>query len=298
MPELPEVETVVRTLRPHVANRTVLSWQVVGASSCLVPESRPLEDLAGFTVQEVFRRGKYIAMRLAKEGLEDLFLVVHLRMTGRLIAYEKEAAAASGWPPSFAEKHIRAAGLLADEAGQEPACALVFHDVRKFGRLFAGTKAELESWSSWKKLGPEPLLMGADAFVQAVRGSRAIKQVLLDQTVLAGVGNIYADESLFAARIHPQSCAGAVPEDALRTLYAELCRLLLLSIEECGSSIRDYQDADGNVGAFQNHFAVYGRKDQPCRTCGTTLKRIVLNGRGTVFCPCCQKEYRQAGKKQ
>ncbi len=131
--------------------------------------------------------------------------------------------------------------------------------------------------------------MGEDAFVQAMKGKRAIKKVLLDQTRLAGVGNIYADESLFAAGIHPSSNADSVPQEKLCLLYRELCRILRLSIEECGSSIRDYQDADGNVGAFQNYFAVYGRKGEPCKKCGRPLERTEIGGRGTVFCTHCQR---------
>ncbi len=303
MPELPEVETVVRTLRPHIQGRAILSVQSFG-TSCLAADSRQPDVLCGAFVTEVTRRGKYIVIRLEKGG-EKLFLVVHLRMTGRLMAYERpssdqseeSSAVSSGvapaWPQSLLDKHARALFLLgsshdAHEPGI-PSCALVFHDVRKFGRLFIGTEEDLCRWPSWKKLGPEPLEMGEDAFVQAMKGKRAIKKVLLDQTRLAGVGNIYADESLFAACIHPLSNAGSVPEEKLRLLYRELCRILLLSIEECGSSIRDYQDADGNVGAFQNYFAVYGRKGEPCKKCGRPLERTEVGGRGTVFCGYCQQ---------
>lgn len=309
MPELPEVETVVRTLRPHIEGKTVLSVQCFG-SSCLATASRPPEILCGAFVSGVIRRGKHIVIRLEK-GSEKFFLVVHLRMTGRLMAYERSAsvppsvqpfassapsaassAASSatlpGWPQSLLDKHSRALFLLGEVQDATPSCAMVFHDVRKFGRLFAGTEEDLQSWPSWKKLGPEPLEMGEGAFVQAMKGKRAIKKVLLDQTRLAGVGNIYADESLFAAGIHPSSNADSVPHEKLRLLYRELCRILRLSIDQCGSSIRDYQDADGNVGAFQNYFAVYGRKGEPCKTCGRPLERTEIGGRGTVFCTHCQ----------
>lgn len=310
MPELPEVETVVRTLRPHIQGKTVLSVQSFG-SSCLAPASRPPELLCGALVSGAIRRGKYIVIRLEK-GTEKIFLVVHLRMTGRLMAYDRPscvppsaAPVASSnvssatssddsssdlpaWPDSLLDKHSRALFMLGSLKDNTPLCAMVFHDVRKFGRLFAGTEEDLQNWPSWKKLGPEPLEMGEFAFVQAMKGKRAIKKVLLDQTRLAGVGNIYADESLFAAGIHPSSNADSVPEEKLFFLYRELCRILRLSIEECGSSIRNYQDADGNVGAFQNYFAVYGRKGEPCKKCGRPLERIEIGGRSTVFCTRCQ----------
>ncbi|MDO5537115.1 MAG: zinc finger domain-containing protein, partial [Desulfovibrionaceae bacterium] len=181
-----------------------------------------------------------------------------------------------------------AVGMFAGESGAA-SCGLVFNDARKFGRIFLGSRTELESWPSWSRLGPEPLTMGREAFAAALKGRRAIKAVLMDQTVLAGVGNIYADESLHAAGIRPDRPASEISTARRHRLHDELVRLLLLSIEECGSSIRDYQDADGNVGAFQNHFAAYGRGGQPCRRCGATLVRTVLGGRGTVYCPKCQK---------
>ncbi len=302
MPELPEVETVVRTLRPHIQGKTVLSVQCFGAS-CLAPASRPPESLCGALVSGVTRRGKYIVIRLEKDG-DKFFLVVHLRMTGRLMAYDRPSSVSpvassapsassssvtTAWPECLLDKHARAIFMLGEVQDSTACCAMVFHDVRKFGRLFAGTEEDLQSWPSWKKLGPEPLEMGEEAFVQAMKGKRAIKKVLLDQTRLAGVGNIYADESLFAAGIHPSSNADSVPDASLRLLYRELCRILRRSIEECGSSIRDYQDADGNVGAFQNYFAVYGRKGEPCKTCGRPLERTEIGGRGTVFCSHCQR---------
>ena len=303
MPELPEVETVVRTLRPHIEGRSVLSVQSFG-SSCLAPASRSLDILCGALVSGVVRRGKYIVIRLEK-GSKKFFLVVHLRMTGRLMAYERSSSVPSpassvasaddkssvlpAWPDSLLDKHSRALFMLGDLKDKTPSCAMVFHDVRKFGRLFAGTEEDLQNWPSWKKLGPEPLEMGEGAFVQAMKGKRAIKKVLLDQTRLAGVGNIYADESLFAAGIQPSSNADSVPREKLRLLYRELCRTLRLSIDQCGSSIRDYQDADGNVGAFQNYFAVYGRKGEPCKKCGRPLERTEIGGRGTVFCTHCQR---------
>ncbi len=287
MPELPEVETVVRTLAPHVLHRTILSMTEV--KPCRVPESLPCRVVAGYTVAEVFRRGKFITARLAKEGSEDLFWVTHLRMTGSLMAYEGKDREKEAANPGKYTRCVVELGARPGESATE-GCRVLFNDVRTFGRIFLGNSAALENWSSWKKLGPEPLTMGEEAFARAIRGRRNIKTVLMDQHVIAGIGNIYADESLFAAGIHPARTADSLSEDDKKRLYRELVRLLLLSIQECGSSIRDYHDANGNVGAFQNHFMVYGRGGELCQLCGARLKKIVLNGRGTVYCPRCQKK--------
>ena len=295
MPELPEVETVVRTLAPHVLMREILTMDEV--RPCRVPESLPCSKAVGYTVAEVFRRGKFIVARLAEKDCEDLFWVTHLRMTGSLMAYEgimRESEAAN---PGKYTRCVIKLGSRAGEATTEEGCRILFNDVRTFGRIFLGNKKALEEWSSWKKLGPEPLSMGEEAFAKAIRGKRTIKSVLMDQHVIAGIGNIYADESLFAAQIHPARTADGLSVEEKGRLYAELVRLLLLSIEECGSSIRDYHDANGNVGAFQNHFMVYGRGGESCNVCGARLRKIVLNGRGTVYCPRCQKKSgRQANR--
>ena len=289
MPELPEVETVVRTLAPHVLKRKILSMDEV--RPCSVPESLPCSKAVGFVVAEVFRRGKFIVARLEKEGCEDLFWVTHLRMTGSLMAYEGAMRESEAAHPGKYTRCVIELGSRAEIADGD-GCRVLFNDVRTFGRIFLGNRKALEEWSSWKKLGPEPLSMGEDAFAKAIRGKRTIKSVLMDQHVIAGIGNIYADESLFAARIHPARTADSLSVEDKKRLYAELVRLLLLSIEECGSSIRDYHDANGNVGAFQNHFMVYGRGGEACHSCGARLKKVVLNGRGTVYCPRCQKKSR------
>lgn len=294
MPELPEVETVVRTLAPHVLGRTVRSFVVV-RRPCLVAESRPASAAEGLRIEEVFRRGKFVVCRLARpdDGSEkgDFFWVTHLRMTGSLVAREGEELGGEKAEPG---KHTRALVDLVDaeKDANTVVCRVLFNDPRTFGRIFLGSGEALEAWSSWARLGPEPLTMGPDAFVAAVRGARPVKAVLLDQTRLAGVGNIYADESLHAAGLSPMKKADDLTDAEKRRLYAKLVEVLETSIRECGSSIRDYRDADGNVGAFQNLFRVYGRGGLPCLTCGRTLRRTTVAGRGTVYCPHCQKKGR------
>lgn len=140
-----------------------------------------------------------------------------------------------------------------------------------------------------EKLGPEPLEMSADEFVRRLRGRRQVKTMLLDQTVIAGIGNIYADESLFRAGIHPAAPADRLGDERKRKLFDALQYVLRLSIRECGSSIRNYRDAEGNAGAFQNSFAVYGRAGEKCVRCGSVLKKITIGGRTSTFCEKCQK---------
>ena len=149
--------------------------------------------------------------------------------------------------------------------------------------------AELDAWKFWRELGPEPLEISHQAFSVLFSSRKAVKALLLDQNVVAGVGNIYADESLFRAGIRPEARGCDIEGERLAALHAALVDVLLLSIRECGSSIRDYRTARGDVGAFQNSFYVYGRAGEECRICGTVLESSRVAGRATVFCPRCQK---------
>ncbi len=330
MPELPEVETVARTLRPHVQNRIITDAQVLRATSQHAL-SMPLRDLRGCRIADVARRGKLLMLLLdageaektSVRGMNDLRLAVHLRMTGRLMTYaagtapgahtrcildlKAQPCAAGSGQPGKRDESAKAAGKgSANTAGNDSAktagmhapevcCSpaesrLFFDDVRAFGTMLAGTPQMFARWPFWRDLGPEPLDMTQAAFAQSIGAKKsAIKAVLLDQKMLAGVGNIYADESLFAAGIDPRRKASALtPLEATRLLQC-LKDVLLLSISQCGSSIRDYRDADGNVGAFQNTFAVYGRGGQQCKICGQPLEKVKVGGRSTVFCPHCQR---------
>ena len=287
MPELPEVETVVRTLRPQVLNSRIMGVDLL-RPSIVLSESLPLESLCGCRISAVDRRGKLILLRMLAESGRDGgperpdLLVVHLRMTGRLMPHP------AGTPP---HAHTR---CLFDLEGPQGPSVLFFDDVRAFGVLFAATDALLEAWPFWQELGPEPLAVPPDALARQLAprfaGRRgAVKSLLLDQGVLAGIGNIYADEALFRAGIDPRRAAQTLDDQALLRLCRALQEVLRLSIAQCGSSIRDYRDANGNVGAFQNSFAVYGRGDEPCQTCGRPLEKARIAGRATVFCPHCQQ---------
>lgn len=285
MPELPEVETVARTLRPQVRECLIEKAEVLRPGS-LHPLSLPPASLAGRRIADVGRRGKLLLVHLAppeggptpEETVPDL-LAVHLRMTGRLMAY------APGTPPG---PHTRCIfDLRAPGGGRR---RLFFDDTRAFGLVLAATPEILQAWDFWRELGPEPLEIGEREFAALLRGrGAALKAVLLDQKVIAGIGNIYADESLFQAGLDPRRKASSLSPAQSRCLLAALKDVLRRSIAQCGSSIRDYRDANGDVGAFQNSFAVYGRGGAACVRCGRPLQKIRVGGRATVCCPHCQK---------
>lgn len=287
LPELPEVETVARTLAPHVTGCRVTGAEVLRASG-VHPLSLPLETLAGLRIAGVRRRGKLLLLELAADSRSlpenapaaprPSLLAVHLRMTGRLLPR------AAGSPPGA---HTR--WILDLQAPDGAAQRLFFDDTRAFGTVLAATPALLDQWRFWRELGPEPLELDDAGFDRQLRGRRAIKAALLDQRVVAGIGNIYADEALHRAGIDPRRPVAELQPAERRALLAALRAVLELSIAQCGSSIRDYRDADGNAGAFQNSFAVYGRGGQPCMGCGRPLARCRVAGRATVFCPVCQR---------
>lgn len=282
MPELPEVETVVRTLRPQVLECCIERVEVLRERS-LHPLSLPVERLAGTRISAARRRGKLALLDLEPPAVAAALpvpsiLAVHLRMTGRFMVHPEGAAPL---------KHTRIIFHLQRPDGSR--AQLFFDDVRSFGLVFAATPELLERWDFWRSLGPEPLDMGPGSLGPRLHGRRAIKAALLDQTVLAGIGNIYADESLFRAGIDPRRPAGELSEAEAERLRLALQEVLRESIAQCGSSIRDYRDANGNVGAFQNTFFVYGRGGQLCRRCGTELEKGRIAGRATVFCLQCQK---------
>ncbi|MCL1939377.1 MAG: bifunctional DNA-formamidopyrimidine glycosylase/DNA-(apurinic or apyrimidinic site) lyase [Desulfovibrionaceae bacterium] len=286
MPELPEVETVVRTLAPQVQGKRIATVNVL-LSKSLQDKAELFPLLAGSSIDRVYRRAKLLLLSLTPAGKNpagaSLILAFHLKMTGSFFVHP------AGTPPL---KHTRIIFDLEDAGG--PAGRLFFDDMRTFGFCRVMRPEDLNDWSFWAGLGPEPLEGTAEDlagyFVAAFKNRRgAIKAALLDQSAVAGVGNIYADEALFRAGIRPDAKACSLDEARLRKLAADLRDILHLSIRECGSSIRDYRDANGKAGAFQNSFAVYGRKGQPCQHCGQTLQSARIAGRGTVFCGCCQR---------
>lgn len=277
MPELPEVETIVRTLRPKVRG-SVITGSTLLRASALAPQSLPLKKITGCRIDDVVRRGKLILFRLAPGEASPQHVIIHLRMTGALL------------PQMITAKPQAATRCVFDlrtPDGSER--RLFFNDVRAFGQILIADDAMLAAWPFWAELGPEPLGMDNAAFAARLAGKKsAIKAVLLDQRVLAGIGNIYADESLFRAGISPRRKACDLTPPQRRRLLSAIHQTLTLAIAQCGTSVRNYRDANGDAGAFQNFLAVYGRGGQHCLICGRILEKMRVAGRGTVFCPNCQ----------
>jgi formamidopyrimidine-DNA glycosylase len=285
MPELPEVETYVRELAPAIAGRTIVAAQVFWPRIIAAPDAAAFPDrVAGLRFTSFGRRGKYMLLGLS----DDSTLVVHLRMTGKLLVVP-------GDTPPTAHTHV----VLTLDDGR----SLHYDDPRKFGRFWVVADPEtlLDA-----KLGPEPL---SDDFTpsrlaMALAGRQAaIKALLLDQAVVAGVGNIYADEALFRAGIHPARAGGTLTRREIARLHEAVRTVLAAGIERQGSSLggsnsQNYLRPGGERGSFQEEHLVFRRTGQPCATCGTTIERIVIGQRSTHFCPVCQREKRRRGSRK
>ena len=297
MPELPEVETVVRQLEPEVEGQRIERLEVLDPRwSRPVAPAELGEAVSGATIAGLGRRGKYILMAL--DGARTL--VMHLRMTGNLILREgeemldpSEGRRLYESERSTEERHLRARFVLDD--GRE----LWFTDPRRFGEAFLIDDARLDE--RFAKLGIEPLgsEFTADALGEMATGRTApLKSFLLDQSGVAGVGNIYADEALFRAKLHPLSPAGSMKREHLEALRDGVVAALEAGIDAGGSSIDNYRDARGEKGAMQNEFLVHTRADQPCPRCDGTVVRIVVGGRSTYFCPGCQVRLRRRPRRR
>jgi formamidopyrimidine-DNA glycosylase len=285
MPELPEVETIARGVDVRVrGDRIVEAWFGSHKEPLKTPASLQAEGLAGRLILAVHRTGKHIVCELGRASLPgggaasnaddapEAQWIVHLGMTGRLLVTTPDG-------PLAAHTHAR----LLLKSGRE----IRFVDPRRFGRL---EYRELAQTAGFAGAGAEPLLVDADEFAKLFRGRKlAIKAALLNQTLLTGVGNIYADESLFRAGIRPRRQAGRLTRTELERLRQALVTVLHHAIKLGGSSVSDYVDADGVRGFFQLEHCVYMRTGQPCRTCGAPIRRILVAGRGTHYCPKCQR---------
>lgn len=280
MPELPEAETVARTISPHIVDCRFVSYELLRKQT-LNEAGYPLSFILDKRISKVHRRGKLIILDLeqnSKGNSNSGMLLFHLRMTGRL--FTSTANSRQG-------KHTRCIFTLEKSDGTP--VKLFFDDMRAFGQIMACDQEKLSQWPFWRDLGPEPLEVSLSDFIPRLKGGRPVKTGLLDQKLLAGIGNIYADESLFHAGIKPERSLDSLSEEEAGHLLAAIQKVLKESIAQCGSSIRDYRDANGNTGAFQNSFYVYGRGGKECRLCGSTLIKSRLGGRATVYCPVCQK---------
>jgi formamidopyrimidine-DNA glycosylase len=274
VPELPEVETIVRDLRPRLVGRRLSAVRPASRHALRKPWHAAWNvEVAGRLVDQVRRRGKWILIDL--EG--EKFLVIHLGMTGQLVV----TPAAESVP---AHTHLI---FPLDDGTQE----LRFRDIRRFGSAtLYSSGQELEDFFVEAGLGPEPFDLGAAYWRHCLRATkRCLKAVLLDQCVVAGVGNIYADESLFQARLHPARLACDLDDAEADRLRRALAAVLRRAIKRRGSSIRDYVGGSGLRGEYQNEFRVYGRTGEPCPRCQTAIAHARLAGRSSHFCPKCQK---------
>lgn len=273
MPELPEVETIRRTLAKHVVDLEIKEVKLFWSSAVCGWEDQSFEALVtGRRILAIDRRGKYLLIRLD----EDLTLIAHMRMTGRLNYFTENQEP---------EKHTHVVFHL--EHGE-----VHFSDVRKFGRIQAIPTPQCLSGSSLCKLGPEPLEVEFTPKVLKERFGKkklSIKAALLDQHVLAGMGNIYVDESLFQSRISPERGVDTLSEEEILRLHQAIQNVLQAGIDAQGTSFRDYRDANGEKGFFEQELQVYGRAGKPCKVCGQALERIRLAERTTVYCSRCQR---------
>lgn len=306
VPELPEVETIRRSLAPVLIGRRILAAELLRRDILIAPGDppggfsrqrgraaplrparfAPIDLLEGCTVTDIFRRGKQLAIIGAigsRPNTATRALVVQLGMTGALETVPPNSSA----PRAAAAPHTHALWRLEPVRGK-PA-AIAFIDPRRFGGLRAlPTLADLDTL--WETLGPDALDIDSTPLWDALRTSRrAIKAALLDQAVLAGVGNIYADEALFRAGISPRTLAARVGPARCTLLAAAVREVLAEAVAARGSTLRDYRDAQGQAGAFQARHAVYGRAGQPCSRCGRTLRSASIGQRTTVWCPRCQR---------
>ena len=282
MPELPEVETIVRGLRTVLPGHTIVSVRL-GKTDFIEDPAALSELLPGRRIERVERLGKFIQLQLsagsgAKNADGQMNLVIHLGMTGWLGVRRPEDPVAP---------HTHAFFELED--GRE----LRYTDIRRFGQILLVAGGKIAAFS--ERLGKEPLEISASEFHARLAGRRArIKALLLDQSIFRGIGNIYADESLWQARIHPARLAARLNSADLARLRKAIRRILQHAIEDRGSSISNFVDAEGQPGEYQQRHRAYGREGKPCFRCGSKIRRGSVAGRSSYFCPRCQPAPRRA----
>lgn len=276
MPELPEVETVRQSLRKHILGRTIVDIDIRLPRLIRLPENTEEFKLmlVGQTIQEIDRRGKYLLFQIP-----PFTLVSHLRMEGKYSIHQLDDPI---------EKHTHLIFRLDDNT------ELRYRDVRTFGTFDLIPQGKYDALTGLASLGPEPL---EEEFTLAVfcdickkKTSRNIKAFLLDQTNIAGLGNIYVDEALFYAKIHPEREVSSLKKKEIELIYIGIRKCLSDGVKAGGATVRSYRNSDGEMGYFQLQIEVYGRRTQPCSHCGTPIERIVVAGRGTHICPKCQKK--------
>ena len=277
MPEMPEVETIRRNLAPHLIGRRIVGVDVLLPRQIALVTPEKFRTLCtGQEIKDVTRRGKYLLLQLISGNA----VVIHLRMTGRLIYCPTG---------SLDDAYVRQVFHLDNGA------ALVFADTRTFGRLYGVRPGDEDLIHGLATLGPEPL---TPTFTEAYlwqmcqrRKKGAIKALLLNQQVIAGLGNIYTDEALFLAGIHPARHPASLQRREVARLYQAINDVLAAGLRDGGTTFRDYRNGEGSRGQHQQNLYVYHQQGQPCKRCGTIIAYTKLGGRGTHFCPHCQPPY-------
>lgn len=273
MPELPEVETVRRGLEHLIVGKKIVSVEVRVPKMVKTGVEDFQLDILGQTFKSIGRRGKYLLLNLNRQTI-----ISHLRMEGKYLLFEDEV-------PDNKRFHLF--------FGLDGGSTLVYQDVRKFGTFELLPKSQVEAYFVQKKIGPEPNAKDfkLKPFEEGLAKShKVIKTLLLDQHLVAGLGNIYVDEVLWAAKVDPERLASQLKKSEIKRIHDETIRILQLAIEKGGSTIRSYKNSLGEDGSMQDCLQVYGKTDQPCARCATPIEKIKVGGRGTHFCPSCQKQ--------
>lgn len=276
MPEMPEVETVRRTLIPLIKGKTIEKVVLWYPKIIMGNQEKFVDEVTGQKIVDVDRYAKYLLIRLSN----NLTIVSHLRMEGKYHLTTSDAPK---------DKHDHVEFVFTDGT------ALRYNDVRKFGRMQLILTGTEKTATAIGKLGPEPNTaeFSAQYFINSLkRKQKNIKNTLLDQTVVAGLGNIYVDETLWQSGIHPLSSSNKIPAAKVEELRQNINQTIALATEKRGTTVHTYLDADGNVGGYQNLLQVYGHAGEKCSKCGTILEKIKVSGRGTTFCPHCQVMYK------
>lgn len=293
MPELPEVETVRRDLKARVLDKKIKEVLILNSKTLKSPAKESLKILTGNSFSDILRRGKLLIFQLNKGGH---YLLIHLKMTGQLIYLSQKEKMAGGHSLSshsfeksvggeLPNKHTRAQITFNDKS------SLFFNDLRKFGYIKLVNKKELEKVIA-DNYGPEPLdnnFVQVDFATQLKKKKRNIKAVLLDQKLVAGLGNIYVDEVLFAAGVRPGRLATSLNNQELKKIHQSIIKILSQAIKYRGTTFSNFVDSEGKKGNFSTRLKVYGRGKLPCYHCSSAIIKTKIAGRGTHYCPNCQK---------
>jgi len=270
MPELPEVENVRRNINPFVLNRKIKIETLADVKLFKTPQEEINKVLSGNEFSRIDRLGKYLFFRL-KDSIYSL--CIHLGMSGQL--YARNAP--------IKKDHLH---FVLDLAGQK----LWYRDPRRFGKIFLFETDNPKKHNLLKKVGPDALSITPEYLIKAIKKNRPIKVQLMDQAILAGVGNIYADEVLFRIGVHPETKAKTLEDSKIKELHTKLIALLEDSIKAKGASVTYAVGGENEQGSFQDNLFVYRKAGQKCKICETKLEKIEVNQRGTTFCPTCQKQ--------